>query len=163
MKHLPPALIATVLLLLSLGCGSPKNQQNQENEQPNQMEGTWQSIVLQGSHGGEVVDAKPFSFAPASCTLGTLTLEGTGNGETCFLASIPDLDGELLIGVQQDPAPQNALTQFAFLSSQTSEFSSGLSFSGSGTVSSGVITGTWICDEYSSCFDGQGQISISQQ
>jgi hypothetical protein len=70
----------------------------------------------------------------------------------------------VLIGVPSDLVPSGSSSTIDFLFAEADQYGDAAVFNGNGTITNGVMTGTWICNANSPvCFGEGGTFTGSKQ
>ncbi|MGA8503554.1 MAG: hypothetical protein WB683_18520 [Candidatus Sulfotelmatobacter sp.] len=143
-----------ILLVFAVGCGSTKNTGSGATTS---MPGMWSVTGNLGSLGGS--STYQVSLVSSPCTVTTPVGMFSVQGPVCFTANNNSGQGSIsgsglpstskntgqgvLIGVAANPVPANGTFNLLFVAGGTN--GNFVEFTGSGTVSSGTVTGTGSC------------------
>jgi hypothetical protein len=166
-------IVILILLVFAAGCSSTKNT---GGGAVTSMQGTWTVTGNLGSQGGPGTYQVALVSSPCSVTtpVGTFSVQGP----VCFIASNNTGQGAIsgtglpstskntgqgvLIGVAANPVPANGTFNLLFVAGDAS--GNFVEFTGSGTVSNGVMTGTGSCSPSTPLCQGlSGTFSGNQQ
>jgi hypothetical protein len=164
-------LLVTILLAITLGCGSPNSQVGNQ-PQTTSLAGTW-TIAAASPEGSSLLTAKIVS---SPCTViqdgekfwvdGTVCFVAdnlSGNGSVTGVGSFIYPPQGVLMGTAVNPVPNNSVINILFVESDL--FGDFAGFVGTGSVTStGSMTGTFNCDSVNTpiCFGDTGTFTATQ-
>lgn len=154
MKRILIPILTLILIAFAAGCSSSRNAGGGPGTS---MQGMWSVTGNLGSQGGPATYQVVFVSSPCSVTspVGTFSVQGP----VCFIANNNSGQGSIsaqgasspaksmaqgvLIGVASNPVPANGTFDLLFVAGEGS--GNFIEFTGSGTVTSGAMTGSGSC------------------
>jgi hypothetical protein len=144
-------LLASILLI---SCGSSSSKSGQANSPSTNLQGSWAITASEAGASSSVFNVTLVSSpCSVSTPIGTFTVQGpscfiaddnTGQGAVSGTGSFFYPPQGVLIGVSANPAPSNASIDLLF--AEANQLGEAAVFGGDGTVSNGVLSGTWSCN-----------------
>ena len=163
MKRIPILISTVILVLLAAGCSSSKSPASAPGTS---MQGTWSVTGNLGSQSANQMYQVVLVSSPCSVVspVGTFSVQGP----VCFIANNNSGQGSIsgkgllsnasntgegvLIGVPANPVPYNSAINLVFVLGESN--GTFIEFTGSGTVTSGTMTGSGSCSANTSLCQG---------